>query len=85
MSLLHPRLEQLFVQQEDEKKQKLKRWEIWVIRIEELEQRCREKLQNLKSEGDLEDLQDQIIYAQVSMKCYLVIPELKGKRYWGSK
>ncbi|XP_015765376.1 PREDICTED: dystrophin-like [Acropora digitifera] len=58
------RLEQLFVQQEDEKKQKLKRWEIWVIRIEELEQRCREKLQNLKSEGDLEDLQDQIIYAQ---------------------
>ncbi|XP_067048762.1 dystrophin-like isoform X1 [Acropora muricata] len=58
------RLEQLFVQQEDEKKQKLKRWEIWVIRIEELEKRCREKLQNPKSKGDPEDLQDQIIYAQ---------------------
>lgn len=81
MSLLHPRLEQLFVQQEDEKKQKLKRWEIWVIRIEELEKRCREKLQNPKSKGDPEDLQDQIIYAQVSMNCYLVIHELKGKRY----
>ena len=81
MSLLHPRLEQLFVQQEDEKKQKLKRWEIWVIRIEELEKRCREKLQNPKSKGDPEDLQDQIIYVQVSMKCYLVIHELKGKRY----
>ena len=81
MSWLHPRLEQLFVQQEDEKKQKLKRWEIWVIRIEELEKRCREKLQNPKSKGDPEDLQDQIIYVQVSMKCYLVIHELKGKRY----
>lgn len=78
MSLLQTRLEQLLAQQ-DEKKQKLKRWEIWLIRIEELEQSCREKLQNLESKGDPEDLQDQIIHVQVSVNVIFVIHKLNEK------
>ncbi|XP_068690393.1 utrophin-like [Montipora foliosa] len=61
------RLEQLSFQQEEERKQKLDKWEIWIIRIEELEKRCQEKLENLRTKGqpeDRKDVEDQIILAQ---------------------
>lgn len=63
------RLEQIYVQQNEEREQKLKHWEIWVIRITEQEKKCQEKLEDLKSKGepkDKKDIEDQIILAKVS-------------------
>lgn len=63
------RLEQLHAQQNQEKEQKLKKWEIWVIRMTELEKKCQEKLDDLKSKGepeDTKDVEDLIILAKVS-------------------
>ena len=75
------RLEQLSFQQEEERKQKLGKWEIWIIRIEELEKRCQEKLENLRTKGqpeDRKDVEDQIILAQVSSRFSLLIHEFKS-------
>lgn len=47
----------------------MKKWEIWIVRINELEKKCQGKLDNLKSKGEPEDkkeAQDQIILAKVS-------------------
>ena len=63
------RLEQLYVQQNEEKEQKLKQWEIWIIRITEVEKKCQEKLGDLKSKGEPQDkteVEDQIVLAEVS-------------------
>ena len=63
------RLQQLYDQQNEEKKQKLKTWEIWIVRIHELEKKCQGKLDNLKSKGEPEgkkEVKDQIILAKVS-------------------
>ena len=63
------RLEQLYVRQNEEKEQKLKQWEIWIIRITEVEKKCHEKLGDLKSKGEPQDkteVEDQIVLAEVS-------------------
>lgn len=63
------RLEQLYVRQNEEKEQKLKQWEIWIIRITEVEKKCKEKLGDLKSKGEPQDkteVEDQIVLAEVS-------------------
>ena len=73
------RLEQLYVRQDEEKKQKLKKWEIWIIRITELEKRCSEKLDNLKAKEepeDKKDVEDQIVVAKVSL--FTVCPHVMG-------
>lgn len=73
------RLEQLYVRQDEEKKQKLKKWEIWIIRITELEKRCNKKLDNLKAKGepeDMKDVEDQIVVAKVSL--FTVCPHEMG-------
>jgi len=60
----------LHAQQNQDKEQKLKKWEIWIIRIIELERKCQEKLDDLKSKGepeDTKDVEDQIILAKVSL------------------
>ena len=64
------RLQQLYVQQNEEKEQKLRQWEIWVIRITQLEDKCQEKLKDLKSKGDphdKKDVEEQIVLAKVSL------------------
>ena len=63
------RLEQIYVKQNEEREQKLKQWEIWMIRITELEKKCQVKLRDLKSKGEPQDtteVEDQIILAKVS-------------------
>lgn len=56
--------------QNKEKEQKLKQWEIWVVRMTEKENKCQEKLRDLKSKGEPQDkkeVEDQIILAKVSL------------------
>ena len=68
---LYHRLEQLRFQQNEEREQKLRQWEIWIIRITELEKKCQEKLGDLKSKGEPQDkteVENQIILAKVSFK-----------------
>ena len=63
------RLEQIYVRQNEEKERKLKQWEIWIIRITELEKKCQKKLGDLKSKGEPQDkteVEDQIVLAKVS-------------------
>ena len=70
MSLPVCRLQQLYVQQNEEREQKLRQWEIWVIRITQLEDKCQEKLKDLKSKGDphdKKDVEEQIVLAKVSL------------------
>jgi len=71
---LYHRLEQLRFQQNEEREQKLRQWEIWIIRITELEKKCQEKLGDLKSKGEPQDkmeVEDQIILAKVSFQSYV--------------
>ena len=71
---LYHRLEQLRFQQNEEREQKLRQWEIWIIRITELEKKCQEKLGDLKSKGEPQDkteVENQIILAKVSFQSYV--------------
>lgn len=57
------------MRQNEEKGKKLKQWEIWIIRITELEKKCQGKLGDLKSKGEPRDkteVEDQIVLAEVS-------------------
>ena len=57
------------MRQNEEKERKLKQWEIWIIRITELEKKCQEKLGDLKSKGEPQnksEVEDQIVLAEVS-------------------
>ena len=68
-SFFFSRLEQIYARQNEEKDKKLKQWEIWIIRITELEKKCQEKLGDLKSKGEPQDkteVEDQIVLAEVS-------------------
>lgn len=52
----------------------MRQWEIWIIRITELEKKCQEKLGDLKSKGEPQDkteVEDQIILAKVSFQSYV--------------
>lgn len=76
------RLEQVNAQQNQEKDQKLKKWEIWIIRITERERKCQEKLDLLKSKGepeDKKDVEEQMILAKVSLLTYVLL--LFGLRF----
>ena len=64
------RLEDLSLKQEEEKNEKVDRWEIWIIRIRELQVRCRDKAEELKSKSEPQnkkDVEEQIILVNVSM------------------
>ena len=68
-SFFFSRLEQIYARQNEEKDKKLRQWEIWIIRITELEKKCQEKLGDLKSKGEPQDkteVEDQIVLAEVS-------------------
>ena len=57
------------LKQEEEKKEKVDRWEIWIIRIKELQGKCQEKMKDLKSKSEPQnkkDVEEQIILANVS-------------------
>ena len=57
------------LKQEEEKKEKVDRWEIWIIRIKELQGKCQEKMKDLKSKSEPQnkkDVGEQIILANVS-------------------
>ena len=78
-TLFVSRLEQIHVRQNEEREQKLKQWEIWIIRITQLEKKCQEKLKDLKSKREPKDkkgLEDQIILAKVGLAKFYVVPFL---------
>lgn len=63
-------MEDLSLKQEEEKNEKIGRWEIWIIRIRELQARCRDKAEELKSKSEPQtkkDIEEQIILVNVSM------------------
>lgn len=63
-------LENLSVKQEEEKTEKVDRWEIWIIRIRQLQDKCHDKLKELKSQKEPQnkkDVEEQIAIAHVSM------------------
>ena len=63
------RLENLSLKQEEDKAEKVQRWEIWIIRIRELQDKCKEKTKDLKSKSEPQnkkDVEEQIILADVS-------------------
>lgn len=63
------RLESLSLKQEQDKVEKIERWEIWIIRIRNLQYQCQEKAAALKSAGEPQnkkDVEEQMILAKVS-------------------
>lgn len=67
-TLFSSRLDNLNLKQEEDKTEKIHRWEIWIIRIRELLDKCKEKMKDLKSKGEPQnkkDVKEQIILAEV--------------------
>ena len=63
------RLEDLSLKQKQDKADKVATWEIWIIRIRELQDQCQAKTKALKSAGEPQnkkDVEEQIIQAKVS-------------------
>ena len=61
------------LKQEQEKAEKIERWEIWIIRIKELQGQCQEKAKAVKSTGEPQnkkDVDEQMILAKVS-QCFV--------------
>lgn len=62
------RLDNLNLKQEEDKTEKIQRWEIWIIRIRELLDKCKGKMKDLKSKGEPQnkkDVREQIVLAEV--------------------
>lgn len=67
-TLFSSRLDNLNLKQEEDKTEKIQRWEIWIIRIRELLDKCKEKMKDLKSKGEPQnkkDVKEQIVLAKV--------------------
>ena len=67
-SSLYSRLDNLSLKQQEDKSEKIQRWEIWIIRIRELKDKCQEKMRDLKSNSEpknKKDVEEQIIQADV--------------------
>lgn len=63
------RLENLSLKQEQEKADKVARWEIWIIRIREVQDKCQAKTKALKSASEPQnkrDVEEHTILAKVS-------------------
>ena len=57
------------LKQEQDKVEKIERWEVWIIRIRNLQYQCQEKAAALKSAGEPQnkkDVEEQMILAKVS-------------------
>ena len=68
------------VKQEEEKTEKIDRWEIWIIRIRELQDKCHDKVKELKSQNEPQnkkDVEEQITLAQVSIMLVMLMFVMK--------
>ena len=62
------RLESFSLKQEQEKVEKIERWQLWIVRIRKLQDQCQEKAEALKSTGEPQnkrDVDEQMILAKV--------------------